>query len=126
MTNEEHVMHLFERANPVPEPSDIVAPTRTSGDLIDLQHRSSTMTLKVIEPDAPEDHHTRRTWIVAVAAAVLLLVVGLVVAASTQRRRHQARAGRPARADRRARRRGHPARRDLARRHRACCRSGNG
>lgn len=82
MTNEEHVMQLFERANPVPEPSDLAPPIRTSGDLIDFQHRSSTMTLTAIEPNAPEHHHTRRNWIVAVAAAVLLLVAGLVVAAT--------------------------------------------
>lgn len=80
MTNEEHVMQLFERANPVPEPSDLAPPTRTSGDLIDLQHRSSIMTLTSIEPDAPEHHRTRRNWIVAAAAAALLLIAGLVVA----------------------------------------------
>ena len=82
MTNEEHVMQLFERANPVPEPSDLAPPTRTSGDLIDFQHRSSTMTLTAIEPNAPEHDHTRRNWIFAATAAVLLLVVGLVVAAT--------------------------------------------
>jgi hypothetical protein len=82
MTNEEHVMQLFERANPVPEPSDIAPPSRTSGDLINLQHRSSTMTLTAIEPDAPESHHTRRNWLLAAAAAVALLIAGLVVAAS--------------------------------------------
>jgi hypothetical protein len=82
MTNEEHVMQLFERANPVPEPSDLAPPIRTSGDLIDFRHRSSTMTLTAIEPDAPENHHTRRSWLVAAAAAVLLLIAGLVVAAS--------------------------------------------
>lgn len=82
MTNEEHLMQLFERANPVPEPSELAPPLRTSGDLIDLQHRSSTMTLTAIEPDAPEHHHTRRNWIVAAAAAGLLLIAGLVVAAT--------------------------------------------
>jgi hypothetical protein len=82
MTNEEHVMQLFEQANPVPEPSDIAPPIRMSGDLIDFQHRSSTMTLTAIEPNAPENHHTRRNWIVAAAAAVLLLIAGLVVAAT--------------------------------------------
>jgi hypothetical protein len=82
MTNEEHVMQLFERANPVPEPDDIAPPTRTSGDLIDLQHRSSTMTLTTIEPDAPEQHHTKRNWLIAAAAAVALLIAGLVVAAT--------------------------------------------
>lgn len=80
MTNEEHVMQLFERANPVPERSDIAPPIRMSGDLIDFQHRSSTMTLTAIKPDAPENHHTRRNWILAAAAAVLLLIAGLVAA----------------------------------------------
>ena len=82
MTNEEHVMQLFEQANPVPEPSGIAPPIRMSGDLIDFRHRSSTMTLTAIEPNAPEHDHTRRNWLVAAAAAVLLLIAGLVVAAT--------------------------------------------
>jgi len=82
MTTEDRVMTLFERANPVPDIDDAVAPMRASRYLADLERRSSNMTLTALEPDAPEQQAPKRTWLMAAAAAVaaLALIAGLIFA----------------------------------------------
>ena len=89
MTNEERVMTLFERANPVPEPERVPPPTTASRYLDDLHRRSSTMTLTTDNDrtDTGATQHQeprggsnpRRQWLlVAAVIAVLGLVAGLI------------------------------------------------
>ena len=80
MTTERHVMELFERANPVPEPDAIDVDLGAYRYLAALHEEPSTMI--IIEPTNTPPRPGRRRWLLpAISAAVIVIVVmlGLVV-----------------------------------------------
>lgn len=77
MITEEHVMQLFERANPAPLRSAHTARPSTSGHLDALRTRSST-DMQLGFDDQPEQRTNRRLMMAAAAVAAIALIGGLL------------------------------------------------
>lgn len=83
MTTEEHVMGLFEQANPVAGRSDAPPSVGASSYLATIEQRSNAMTLRSSDVESAPETRSRR-WVMAAAAVSAIVLVGGLFAIGTR------------------------------------------
>ena len=81
MTDQNQVMRLFERANPVPDPAALPPAPPPSNIRYHRTDRTATVTLIDTPPDLQPPNTPRRMWptLTAIAAVVIVVVAGLAL-----------------------------------------------